>query len=123
MGHLTYIGMKCSTKHDKNRDSARPARPVAGDIEKAVLSVVNNNALVNVLGFFDLPALSCSPLAPAVRGRPSLRLVEYAHCTPVRTHLLQGISPVHLLFLRQQLSQAVRSKEKARYGRATACCP
>lgn len=66
----TYIGRKCSIKHDRKRDSASPARPVAGEMEK--LGRWKLDFAADRLDFLEDPPLCLD----AVRGRPNFRLVE-----------------------------------------------
>lgn len=66
----TYIGRKCSIKHDRKRDSASPARPVAGEMEK--LGRWKLDFAADRLDFLDDPPLCLD----AVRGRPNFRFVE-----------------------------------------------
>lgn len=102
-GEVTHMGLKCSMKHDKNRDSAKPTSPVAADGENVVRSMLN--LITPRLLFLVFPTRCLDD----VRGRPSFRLVEYVHSTPARAQRPQGVSPEHFVFLLPQLSQDARS--------------
>ena len=81
-GGSAYIGVKCSRKQERNRDSARPPNPVTGAAENwCVDDRAPSPEWASRLPFF--PSLACCAwsLAAAAkpRGLPSFLLVEYVH--------------------------------------------
>lgn len=114
------MGVKCSRKHERNLDSARPPSPVTGEAEnwwadESALSA-DMSPSFSLLFRFASPACWAWSLAVAAkpRGRPSFLLVEYVHWTPPRRHREHGISPEHLhcRWLGQQSQGEQASQDK-----------
>lgn len=86
----TYIGAQCSRNTERNLDSCRPCRPVAGDTDSG--GSRPGTWVGTAAGTFLGAWCTCFPTASVGRARPTA-FTEYVHCTPARLHRWQGLSP------------------------------